>query len=287
MGINGLLAHLKPHLKTVTLRDLQNKVIGIDGYDWLYKGAYVDPVKIVKGIPTSVHVDYCMRKIDLLFQNNILPLFVFDGGALPMKKITDDRRKEQLKKLGLNDNMSKSEMFKEYAKCLSINHFHAHDLIKVLRVHKIPFIVAPYEADAQLSYLNKNGLVDAILYKFNNEYAQYLDCDEILKSLNLSPTQLLTSCVLSGCDYLESLHGIGLSKAMKLVRKAESESVDEILNLLERTRLIPTEYRTKIFEAIFTFRHQRIFCPKLNRLSYLNPINRAELTDKLNYVIGP
>jgi 5'-3' exonuclease len=36
-------------------------------------------------------------------------------------------------------------------------------ILKTLRDNKIDFIVAPYEADAQLAYLDKIGFVDAVL----------------------------------------------------------------------------------------------------------------------------
>jgi exonuclease-1 len=39
----------------------------------------------------------------------------------------------------------------------------AFKFIKVLKIEKIQFVVAPYEADAQLAYLSKIGIIDAVL----------------------------------------------------------------------------------------------------------------------------
>lgn len=39
----------------------------------------------------------------------------------------------------------------------------AYNLIKVLQSEGVEFIVAPYEADAQLAYLALNNLVDAVI----------------------------------------------------------------------------------------------------------------------------
>ena len=39
----------------------------------------------------------------------------------------------------------------------------AYQLIKVLKEQAIPYLVAPYEADAQLAYLEKCGAIDAVL----------------------------------------------------------------------------------------------------------------------------
>lgn len=39
----------------------------------------------------------------------------------------------------------------------------AYKLIEELKIRNIEFIVAPYEADAQLAYLNRVGIVDFII----------------------------------------------------------------------------------------------------------------------------
>lgn len=39
----------------------------------------------------------------------------------------------------------------------------AYKLIEELKIRNIQFIVAPYEADAQLAYLNRVGIVDFII----------------------------------------------------------------------------------------------------------------------------
>jgi exonuclease-1 len=39
----------------------------------------------------------------------------------------------------------------------------AYNLIKVLQQHKVDYVVAPYEADAQLTYLSINGIADAVI----------------------------------------------------------------------------------------------------------------------------
>lgn len=43
---------------------------------------------------------------------------------------------------------------------------------------------------------------------------------------------LLKTCILSGCDYLESLKGIGFKKALKLI-KDQNGCIEEIVNSLK------------------------------------------------------
>lgn len=57
----------------------------------------------------------------------------------------------------------KSTAFQYANKCLDVTTDLAYELILTLRSEGIDYLVAPYEADAQMAYLNKMGLVDAII----------------------------------------------------------------------------------------------------------------------------
>ena len=48
------------------------------------------------------------------------------------------------------------------------------------------------------------------------------DCDHfvfenILDGLKLTPDQFLRMCILAGCDYLESVKGVGINRAFALI----------------------------------------------------------------------
>lgn len=99
---------------------------------------------------------------------------------------------------------------------------------QVLRAANVDYIVAPYEADAQLAYLERRGTIQGIitedsdlivfgcktvLYKMNDEGR----CIELLhqnrnrcKSLQFSlftDAHFRQMAILSGCDYLTSIPG--------------------------------------------------------------------------------
>lgn len=104
----------------------------------------------------------------------------------------------------------------------------------------IEYIVAPYEADAQLTYLVKthkaaiaitedSDLIvfgcPVILYKMNaygeGRRIEHKDVFRA-KDINLTGwdmTQFRHMCILSGCDYLPNLPGIGLKTAHKLLNQ--------------------------------------------------------------------
>ena len=66
----------------------------------------------------------------------------------------------------------------------------------------------------------------------------------------------LTMCILSGCDYLESIRGIGLKKAHKLVMDVGQ---DDIISLFRKIELegkfvIPDNYEQNFVKALLTFK---------------------------------
>ncbi len=114
-----------------------------------------------------------------------------------------------------------------------------HDKIKN-KFQDVECIVAPYEADSQLAYLNKTNYVDFVItedsdlllfgakslfYKMDNNYNGISYLSENLKNceeMNLrywSHSKFIQMCILSGCDYLDSPKGIGLKTAYVMLNK--------------------------------------------------------------------
>ncbi|KAL2244721.1 UNVERIFIED_CONTAM: Exonuclease 1, partial [Sesamum indicum] len=82
-------------------------------------------------------------------------------------------------------------------------------------------------------------------------------------------TMLLEMCILSGCDYLPSLPGMGLKKAHALMKKFKShENVIKHLkyNSVEVTLL----YEESFKKAILTFKHQRVYDPVSEDIVHLS-----------------
>ena len=53
MGISGLLPVLKDITHKTHIREFSGKTAAVDGYVWLYKGAYCCPQEICEGVPTD------------------------------------------------------------------------------------------------------------------------------------------------------------------------------------------------------------------------------------------
>jgi exonuclease 1 len=103
-----------------------------------------------------------MKRTTMLIDAGITPFIVFDGGDLPMKEKTKLDRKARRadmmakgKKFYDAGNMTKahgtSEVTQEcFSSCVAVTPLMALEWIKRLKEAGVQFVVAPYEADAQL-----------------------------------------------------------------------------------------------------------------------------------------
>ena len=95
-------------------------------------------------------------------------MLVFDGAKLKMKsRIEDDRKKQRLESLSkaeallLDGNLQGAN--KKYIEAIEITNDMVQKLIIELKCLRIEYIVAPYEADAQLAHLFKIGKIDLVI----------------------------------------------------------------------------------------------------------------------------
>ncbi|XP_078442177.1 5'-3' exonuclease family protein isoform X2 [Wolffia australiana] len=309
MGIQGLLPMLKSIMMPVHIRDLSGQSVAVDTYSWLHKGAFSCSREICKGLPTSRYVDYCMHRVNLLRHFGVKPILVFDGGLLPMKADQEAKRlrtrKENLERAIEHESAGNtSAAYEYYQKAVDISPSVAHHLIQVLKEEKVDYIVAPYEADAQMAFLIIQKFVDAvitedsdlipfgcskIIYKMD-KFGQGVEfrCSSLgqNKELNFSDfsqQMFLEMCILSGCDYLPSLPGMGLKRAHTLIQKFRS--YDKVIKHLRYSGVsVPPLYEENFKKAIWTFRHQRVYHPQLEDIVHLSA--PPDLVDDVDF-LGP
>ncbi|ROT71588.1 Exonuclease 1 [Penaeus vannamei] len=168
MGIQGLLPFLKKASRAVNLRDFKGQTVAVDAYCWLHKGAFSCADKLVRGEPTDGYVLYVMKQVNQLLSYDIKPILVFDGCHLPSKAITEKKRRENREK----NRKKAKELLREgkakearecFQRCVDITSEMAADTIRACRARNIDVIVAPYEADSQLAYLNLSGVAQLII----------------------------------------------------------------------------------------------------------------------------
>ncbi|GJJ13103.1 hypothetical protein Clacol_007353 [Clathrus columnatus] len=305
MGITGLLPLLKSVQKPITLSELSGKTLAVDAYVWLHRGVCCCATELATGKPTTKYVEYAMQRIRLLQHYNIAPYLVFDGGPLPAKKETEVRRqrkrKESLKTANALAKQGKHTLAREhYLKAVDVTPQMAFQLIKVffakhrlaLRAHGVPYVVAPYEADAQLFYLESIGVVDGILTEDSDllifgAKSLYLKLDTTSSSCILIRSEKLASnsnpdfplhgwglkelrecAMLNGCDYLDGIPGVGLKTACKYLRKWGT--VEKAVRALRMDgKAVEKDWEMKMKIAEVGFLHQRVWDPLKNQIVYL------------------
>ncbi|NXM15147.1 EXO1 Exonuclease, partial [Ploceus nigricollis] len=299
MGIQGLLQFIKEAAVPSHVKKYQGMTVAVDTYCWLHKGAYACAEKLARGEPTDFYVAFCMKFVHMLLSFGIKPILVFDGCTLPSKKEVEKARRERrqaslLKGKQLLQEGRLSEARECFGRSVNITHAMAHEVIKAARAQGVDCIVAPYEADAQLAYLNKIGMVQAIITEDSDLLAfgckkVFLKIDKFGNGLEIDQTRLGNCkqlgnvfteekfrymCILSGCDYLPSIHGIGLAKACKLLKLANNPDIIKVIKkmgqYLKMNITVPEEYIQGFTRANNTFLYQLVFDPVNRKLVPLN-----------------
>ncbi|WFC96681.1 hypothetical protein MBRA1_003344 [Malassezia brasiliensis] len=288
MGIAGLLPLLKDIQEATHVEKYRGKTVGIDAYVWLHRGAYACASDLALGRPTTRYIAYAMHRIRMLRHYGVIPYVVFDGGPLPSKAHTEAERaakraEHRAKGLALHQQNKGSAARDAFVRCVDVTPAMAHELIRVLRAEGIAYVVAPYEADAQLAYMERQGLIDAIITEDSDllvfgcktvlfKLDTYGHCVEVQQARFASTQQISLEgwgadefrrmAILSGCDYLPSIVGMGLKNAHRFLRRYES--VDNVLRALrlEGKLRVPPGYADDFRRAEFTFVHQRVWDPR-------------------------
>ncbi|XP_071790435.1 uncharacterized protein [Asterias amurensis] len=312
MGIQGLLPFLKEASHQVNVRKYSGYTVAIDTYCWIHRGAFGCAMQLAKGENTDMYVRYCLKYINMLRSMDIKPILVFDGSNLPAKKIVETSRRERRELYSKKGRQflregKLSEARDCFTKCVNVTPQMALEVIKAARSLGVDCIVAPYEADAQLAYLAKKGIVQAVITEDSDLVA--FGCPRVIYKLDLngngleieasrlekvtkmgsrySAEKFRYMCIAAGCDYLPSLPGIGLGKARKLFQVATNPDLTHVLKRiplhLKMKLKVPQEYIDGFHQANNTFLYQLAFDPMTRRLVPLHPYSDDIDKESLTY----
>lgn len=217
----------------------------------------------------------------------VTPYLVFDGGYLPSKASTEssrESRREASKKAGEEFLRAgkPARAYQEFQKAIDVTPEMARMLIEELKKHSIPYVVAPYEADAQLVYLERQSLISGIVSEDSDllvfgakrlitkldQHGQGIEINrkDFCAVREISLTQWTDDdfrhmAILSGCDYLRGINGMGLKTAYRMIRKHKTpERVVKMLQF-EGNKKVSENYLADFEQANLTFLYQRVFCP--------------------------
>lgn len=265
MGIHGLFRLLSDHAASaISTRDFKNLVgrkVAIDAsmslYQFLIAVRQQDGQQLTdeSGETTSHLIGIFYRTLKIV-DNGIKPVYVFDGKPPEMKggelaKRLAQREKalktaEELKETGTAQEISKFER-----RTVRVTREQNEEAKKLLGLMGIPYVEAPGEAEAQCAVLAREKKVFAaasedmdtltfgtstLLRNLTAAESKGLpiteiDLQTVLKSLELTQDEFIDLCILLGCDYCDSIKGVGPATGLKLIKEhCTLEKIVESIN---------------------------------------------------------
>jgi flap endonuclease-1 len=247
----------------IEFADLNDREIAVDAMNVLYQFLSIirqrdgTPLKDSEGNVTSHLSGLFYRNIGL-FENNIRPVYVFDGAAPDLKeKETTKRRKkreearEEWKKL--KDEGRISEAYSKATQSSKLTGEMVKESKELLEAMGIATVQAPSEGEAQAAYMTQEeypgdifavGSQDWDCLLFGAEKmvknltqrktrktsaggkkeisTELIRLEDVLNQLELPREKLVWMGVLMGTDFNpDGVHGIGPKTALKMVKEYE------------------------------------------------------------------
>ncbi|CAG2112559.1 unnamed protein product, partial [Medioppia subpectinata] len=255
LNLSRLIADICPEaIREVELKSLFGRRIAIDAsmsiYQFLIAIRNRDQLLTNDSGETTSHLIGLFYRTIKLLEMGIKPIYVFDGKAPQLKggELTKraDRRKEAENRLAEAVEEQDLENISKFNKrVVRVTRQHNDDCKKLLQLMGLPVIESPSEAEAQCAQLCKEGLVYATatedmdgltfgsprlirnLTSANNEKVKEYSLDKVLEGMELSHNQFIDLGILMGCDYCDSIKGIGGKKGLELIKSFGS--IEEIL----------------------------------------------------------
>lgn len=236
-------------IDTAPIDRFQDSIVAIDAHNWLYR--YLTTTVRYRNealyttadgqeVPNLVGI---MQGLPTLLENNLFPVFVFDGIALDLKDAELAARKERKQQAA--DQASRlraagrdSEARRYEARAQRLTDVILETTIDLLDLLDVPTVQAPAEAEAQAAHMARQTRVDYVgtedydallfgapvtLRKLTTSgEIERMDLDQTLKTHEITRRQLVAIAILCGTDYNEGVHGIGPKTALDAVRKSGS-----------------------------------------------------------------
>jgi exonuclease-1 len=168
MGIAGLLQFISSAKEHTRVSRFKGHRVGVDASGWMHRSLSTCARELALGIETDKHIKYCLSLVRALRRDGVEPLLVFDGAPIAQKALTNSQRGDVRKAAKREVEAKRSagedaEADKLCRKSIGVPAEMVQQLIVALRAEGVAFLVAPYEADAQLAFLARTGQVAAVI----------------------------------------------------------------------------------------------------------------------------
>lgn len=269
LSLTKLLADVAPQaLKENELKTYFGRKVAIDASMCLYQfliAVRAEGAQLTSSDgETTSHLLGTFHRTIRLIENGIKPVYVFDGKPPEMK--SGELGKRQEKRVEAQKALDKAteagdaaEIDKFNRRLVKVTKQHALEVKELLKIMGVPYIDAPCEAEAQCAAMVKAGVVyatatedmDALTFgskvllrhltfsEARKMPIQEIHLDKVLEGLELKQEEFIDLCILLGCDYTDSIRGIGPKRAIELIQK--HKTIENILKNIDREKYIVPE----------------------------------------------
>ncbi|CAF3150205.1 unnamed protein product [Rotaria socialis] len=210
-----------------------------------------------------------------MVEHGIKPVYVFDGKPPQMKSKELEKRLER--RTEAEAEMSKAaeagdeEAFDKFARrTVKVTREHNEECKRLLKLMGIPYVNAPTEAEAQCAALVKDGKVygvgtedmdaltfgaDVLVRHLTFSEARKMPIREfslpkVLQGLGINFEEFIDLCILLGCDYCDSIKGIGQKRALDLIK--QYRDIETILKHIDTKKYsVPDEWAYEKARELF------------------------------------
>lgn len=253
----------------IEFADLNDKEIAIDAMNTLYQFVSIirqrdgTPLKDSEGNITSHLSGLFYRNINLL-ENNIRPVYVFDGDTPALKEKESSRRKKKREEAReewkrLKDEGKVDEAYSKATQSSKMTSEMIKEAKLLLDAMGLPYVEASSEGEAQAAYMSTDNAEKSVYAVGSQDWdcllfgaermvknlttrktrktssggrkeisTERIELESVLEQLDIPHEKLVWMGVLMGTDFNpDGVHGIGPKTALKLVR--EYDDFDELL----------------------------------------------------------
>ncbi|KAI4840668.1 flap endonuclease 1 [Plasmodium brasilianum] len=253
---------------------------------------------------TTSHISGLMSRSIKLMENGLKPIYVFDGAPPELKGSELEKRGEKrqkaeelLKKAKEEGNLE--EIKKQSGRTVRVTKKQNEEAKRLLTLMGIPVIEAPCEAESQCAFLTKYDMAhatatedaDALVFgtkilirnlnanasssqnkNKNSSKRGYIlteiNLDQVLKGLNLTMNEFIDFCILCGCDYCDTIKGIGSKTAYNLIK--EYKCIEQIIENIDQNKYqVPSNFR--YVEARESFINPKVLAKEEVKIDWNEP----------------
>ena len=223
------------------------------------------------------HIGGFLNRTLRMLEAGIKPVYVFDGKPPEFKSAELQERKEKREKAEAElkeavEAGDQEAVLKQTKRTVKVTPKMNQDIRRLLQMMGCPIIEAPCEAEATCAEMVKLGKaygavtedMDVLTFgskvmiknlfstqaggpsgsatsapglKPGQKPVYEVNLDTALEQLNISMDQFIDFCILCGCDYSDTLRGVGPHNGFKLI--FEHGTIEEVINHVDAEKIPP------------------------------------------------